>query len=202
MRDGGPSLDPKSALQHLVQARWHQPPDYVTVAEQAEEEGRRFVVEVRVSGEMLGRGSGSSKRAPSTRLPARPTPPSQSTPPPASQWGLSRVRQAPHAPGIQKLRAGDHLRVRFRRHRHHRPNGSGKSNVADAVRWVLGEQGLRLLAARKQEDVIFAGAGDRPPLGMAEVTLTLDNSDGWLPLDYSEIQIGRRPIVTATRNTF
>lgn len=72
------------------------------------------------------------------------------------------------------------------------PNGSGKSNVADAVRWVLGEQGLRLLRARKQEDVIFAGAGDRAPLGMAEVTLTLDNSDGWLPLDFSEIQIGRR----------
>ena len=72
------------------------------------------------------------------------------------------------------------------------PNGSGKSNVADAVRWVLGEQGLRLLRARKQEDVIFAGAGDRAPLGMAEVTLTLDNSDHWLPLDFSEIQIGRR----------
>lgn len=63
MQEGGPALDPKSALQHLVQARWHQPPDYVTVEEQAEEEGRRFVVEVRVSGEMLGRGSGSSKRA-------------------------------------------------------------------------------------------------------------------------------------------
>ena len=63
LRDGGPALDPKSALQHLVQARWHQPPDYVTVDEQVEEEGRRFVVEVRVSGETLGRGSGSSKRA-------------------------------------------------------------------------------------------------------------------------------------------
>ena len=72
------------------------------------------------------------------------------------------------------------------------PNGSGKSNVADAVRWVLGEQGLRLLRARRQEDVIFGGAGDRAPLGMAEVTLTLDNSDGWLPVDFSEIQIGRR----------
>ncbi|HCU99888.1 MAG TPA: hypothetical protein DGL25_01700, partial [Dehalococcoidia bacterium] len=72
------------------------------------------------------------------------------------------------------------------------PNGSGKSNVADAVRWVLGEQSLRLLRARKQGDVIFAGGGERAPLGMAEVTLTLDNSDGWLPLDYSEIQIGRR----------
>ena len=63
IRTSGPSLDAKSALQHLVQARWHQPPDYVTVDEQSEEEGRRFIVEVRVSGEMLGRGSGSSKRA-------------------------------------------------------------------------------------------------------------------------------------------
>ena len=59
------------------------------------------------------------------------------------------------------------------------PNGSGKSNVADAVRWVLGEQGLRLLRARKQEDVIFSGAGDRPPLGMAEVTLT-SRQQRWL----------------------
>ena len=72
------------------------------------------------------------------------------------------------------------------------PNGSGKSNVADAVRWVLGEQGLRLLRARKQEDVIFSGGGERAPLGMAEVTLTLDNSDHWLPLDFAEVEIGRR----------
>ena len=72
------------------------------------------------------------------------------------------------------------------------PNGSGKSNVADAVRWVLGEQGLRLLRARKQEDVIFSGGGDRPPMGMAEVVLTLDNADGWLPLDFAEVEIGRR----------
>ena len=72
------------------------------------------------------------------------------------------------------------------------PNGSGKSNVADAVRWVLGEQGLRLLRARRQEDVIFSGGGDRPPMGMAEVVLTLDNADGWLPLDFAEVEIGRR----------
>ena len=72
------------------------------------------------------------------------------------------------------------------------PNGSGKSNVADAIRWVLGEQGLRLLRARKQEDVIFSGGGERPPLGMAEATLTLDNSDHWLPLDFTEVEIGRR----------
>ena len=63
MREGGPCLDPKSALQHLVQARWRQHPEYVTVDEQSGEEGYRFIVEVRVSGETLGRGSGSSKRA-------------------------------------------------------------------------------------------------------------------------------------------
>lgn len=72
------------------------------------------------------------------------------------------------------------------------PNGSGKSNVSDAIRWVLGEQSGRLLRARKQEDVIFAGSGERTPVGMAEVILTLDNEDGWLPLDFAEIELGRR----------
>lgn len=72
------------------------------------------------------------------------------------------------------------------------PNGSGKSNVADAIRWVLGEQSTRLLRAKKQEDVIFAGAGGRAAVGMAEVVLTLDNEERWLPLDFSEVEIGRR----------
>ena len=72
------------------------------------------------------------------------------------------------------------------------PNGSGKSNVADAFRWVLGEQGLRLLRARRQEDVIYSGGGERAPLGLAEVSLTLDNSDRWLPLDFAEVELGRR----------
>src|SRR5688572_30697106 len=72
------------------------------------------------------------------------------------------------------------------------PNGSGKSNVADAIRWVLGEQSVRLLRARKQEDVIFSGARDRSAVGMAEVILTLDNEDRWLPVDFTEVEIGRR----------
>src|SRR6266508_2673740 len=71
------------------------------------------------------------------------------------------------------------------------PNGSGKSNVADAVRWVLGEQSLRLLRGRKSEDVIFGGGAGRAPLGMAEVQLTLENR-GALPLDFAEVEIGRR----------
>lgn len=72
------------------------------------------------------------------------------------------------------------------------PNGSGKSNVADAIRWVLGEQNLRLLRARKLEDVIFNGGAKRAAVGMAEVILTLDNEDRWLPIDFAEVEIGRR----------
>lgn len=72
------------------------------------------------------------------------------------------------------------------------PNGSGKSNVADAIRWVLGEQSTRLLRAKKNEDVIFSGTTDKSAVGMAEALLTLDNSDRWLPLDFAEVEIGRR----------
>ena len=60
------------------------------------------------------------------------------------------------------------------------PNGSGKSNVADALRWVLGEQSLRALRCKKTEDVIFAGGAGRPPAGMAEVSIAFDNTTGWL----------------------
>ena len=72
------------------------------------------------------------------------------------------------------------------------PNGSGKSNVVDAISWVLGEQGAKALRGGKMEDVIFAGTSGRAPLGRAEVTLTIDNGDGALPIDYSEVSITRR----------
>ncbi|MEO3757235.1 chromosome segregation protein SMC [Mycobacterium sp. B14F4] len=72
------------------------------------------------------------------------------------------------------------------------PNGSGKSNVVDALIWVMGEQGAKSLRGGKMEDVIFAGTSSRPPLGRAEVTVTIDNSDGSLPIDYSEVSITRR----------
>ncbi|MGH3611300.1 MAG: chromosome segregation SMC family protein, partial [Pseudonocardia sp.] len=72
------------------------------------------------------------------------------------------------------------------------PNGSGKSNVVDAISWVLGEQGAKALRGGKMEDVIFAGTSSRAPLGRAEVTLTIDNSDGALPIEYSEVSIARR----------
>ena len=72
------------------------------------------------------------------------------------------------------------------------PNGSGKSNVVDALAWVMGEQGAKTLRGGSMDDVIFAGAGSRKPLGRAEVTLTIDNSDGALPIEYSEVSITRR----------
>ncbi|MFD0905077.1 chromosome segregation protein SMC [Actinomadura sediminis] len=71
------------------------------------------------------------------------------------------------------------------------PNGSGKSNVVDALAWVMGEQGAKSLRGGKMEDVIFAGTANRAPLGRAEVVLTIDNTDGALPIDYTEVTISR-----------
>lgn len=72
------------------------------------------------------------------------------------------------------------------------PNGSGKSNVVDALAWVMGEQGAKTLRGGKMEDVIFAGTSSRAPLGRAEVTVTIDNSDNALPIEYTEVSITRR----------
>ncbi|MFJ3027235.1 chromosome segregation SMC family protein [Curtobacterium sp. NPDC087080] len=71
------------------------------------------------------------------------------------------------------------------------PNGSGKSNVVDALAWVMGEQGAKTLRGGKMEDVIFAGTSTRGPLGRAQVLLTIDNTDGLLPIEYSEVTISR-----------
>jgi chromosome segregation protein len=72
------------------------------------------------------------------------------------------------------------------------PNGSGKSNVSDAVRWVLGEQSTKAVRARRPDELIFAGSAQRQPLGMAEVSLVLDNSDGLLPIEYTDVRVTRR----------
>src|SRR5512137_818299 len=72
------------------------------------------------------------------------------------------------------------------------PNGSGKSNVADALRWVLGEQSTKLLRGKKAEDVIFSGSEKRARSSFAEATIYLNNEDGKLPIEYTEVSITRR----------
>ncbi|MCF6466406.1 chromosome segregation protein SMC [Clostridium sp. Cult2] len=72
------------------------------------------------------------------------------------------------------------------------PNGSGKSNIADAIRWVLGEQSIKTLRGSRMEDIIFSGTDKRRPLGYTEVTITFDNNDGVIPVDYQEVAITRR----------
>lgn len=72
------------------------------------------------------------------------------------------------------------------------PNGTGKSNISDAIRWVLGEQSYSLLRGRKTEDMIFSGSDARPRAGMASVTIAFDNRDGWLPIDFEQVSISRR----------
>jgi chromosome segregation protein len=72
------------------------------------------------------------------------------------------------------------------------PNGSGKSNITDSVRWVLGEQSYSLLRAKKTDDMIFSGSEGRARAGMASATISFDNSDGWLPIDFTEVAMTRR----------
>jgi chromosome segregation protein len=72
------------------------------------------------------------------------------------------------------------------------PNGSGKSNIADAIRWVLGEQSYRALRGKRTEDMIFSGSEQRARMGMASASITLDNADEWLPIDFAEVFVGRR----------
>ncbi|MBQ1250358.1 MAG: AAA family ATPase, partial [Clostridia bacterium] len=72
------------------------------------------------------------------------------------------------------------------------PNGSGKSNIADAIRWVLGEQSARTLRGGRMEDVIFGGTRRRSPMGFCQVDITVDNSDGAIPLEYNEVTVTRR----------
>ena len=72
------------------------------------------------------------------------------------------------------------------------PNGSGKSNISDAIRWILGEQSIKSLRGAKTQDIIFAGTQNRKSLGFAEASLVFDNSDGALPIEYSEVTITRK----------
>ena len=103
----------------------------------------------------------------------------------------THVPQEPDAQGVQVVRPADHLRLRTGRDRIVGPNGSGKSNVVDALAWVMGEQGAKTLRGGKMEDVIFAGTAATGPARPRRGQLTIDNADGALPIEYSEVTISR-----------
>src|SRR3954454_13375773 len=123
--------------------------------------------------------------------------PGDCTPVPAPQYHVADPRRSVHlksltVKGFKSFASATTLRLEPGITCVVGPNGSGKSNVVDAIAWVLGEQGAKALRGGKMEDVIFAGTAGRAPLGRAEVTLTIDNNDGALPIEYTEVSITRR----------
>ena len=179
-----------------------QRPAYRIVETTGPDHDKRFVVEVSVNGRVLATGEGRSQKIaeiqaaeaalavlrattlPTTAAAADGTVPGTGVTAPARLLALrlqgfksfAERTVVEFGPGISAVVG---------------PNGSGKSNLADALRWTLGEQG-RALRSRKGEDVIFAGSERRAALGMADVTLVLDNADGLLPVEYSVLELGRR----------
>ena len=167
IRTEGSQLDAKSTLQHLVQARWHEPPEYVTVDEETGGAGRRFTVEVRVAGRRSAAVRGVSKREAQQRAAQRGGRLRLSA---APGRGLAGVPEEAVDPGLQELRESDDVRVRARRHGVVGPNGSGQEQrLATPSAGCSASRATRLLRAKKQEDVIFAGTGERAAVGMAEV---------------------------------
>lgn len=116
-----------------------------------------------------------------TRRPARPR----------RGWGVSLYLKTLTLRGFKSFASATTLRFEPGITAVVGPNGSGKSNVVDALAWVMGEHSAKSLRGGKMEDVIFAGTSSRAPLGRAEVTLTIDNTDGMLPIDYTEVTISR-----------
>ncbi len=189
----GPPKSAKSLLQEWSQRHRGLKPTYQVVDTTGPPHDQRFRVTVVIDGIALGVGAGSSRQraeeqaaqAALLELPDVPNDPA-----PAGR-AVSRLKEL-RLHGFKSF--ADQTRFVFEPGVNAviGPNGSGKSNMADAVRWVLGEQSNRSLRTRRADDVIFGGSDQRKPLGMAEASLTLDNADGWLPIEFAEVSIGRR----------
>ena len=189
---------PKSRLQERVIALTGRAPAYRIVSCEGPDHDRHFVVEASMDGRTLGQGEGRSRREAETMaaeaalatLDADPASRCRRGRRQATRMSLARLRElrmvgfksfaertvVEFGPGISAVVG---------------PNGSGKSNLADALRWALGEQG-RALRSRRAEDLIFAGSANRRAVGMADVSLVIDNTDRLLSVDFGEVELSRR----------
>ena len=191
-------LNTKGALQQFCEGRFPRP-QYVTVDERGPEHAREFSVEVRIDGEAMGRGNGHTKQQ-AEKEAAREA--LHATARPGAAAGRTRARGTGGLAPMYLRRVEAYGFKAFADRQVFEfgpgltavvgPNGSGKSNVSDAIRWALGEQSARSIRARKTGDVIFSGSDGRREMGVAEVTLYLDNSEQWMPIDFDEVSVSRR----------
>ena len=216
LRAAGPEIEaavpadtlkaPKSRLQELAFARTGRAPAYRIVSSEGPDHDRHFVVEVSVDGSVLGEGEGRNRREAETMAAEVAL---EMLEPHGAGEGAAAVGSvgspgSSGTAGVSRARLRELRLVGFKSFAERTvvelgpgisavvgPNGSGKSNLADGLRWALGEQG-RALRSRRAEDLIFAGSANRRAVGMADVSLVIDNSDGLLPVDFGEVELSRR----------